>query len=411
MIAIHYVRRGLYIFALALLLGIGLLQPKAQAQLGVNIAATPVFSGFNLPLHITHAGDGSGRIFVVEKGGTIRIVQGGVLLPTPFLNISDRVQPPVLGTEEGLLSVAFPPGFAAKRYFYVYYTNLNGDNRVSRFHLTADDNVADPAREELIIFFSHPTFTNHNGGQLAFGPDGFLYIGTGDGGGGGDPSGNAQNPGSLLGKMLRIDVEPPPAGVSGPFRTFFPAIFKAEAGLAYRIPPDNPFVNTPGFRPEIWALGMRNPFRFSFDRLTGDLYIGDVGQNLFEEIDFQPAVGGGGRNYGWNIMEGLHCFLTPTCIQTGLTLPVTEYDHTLGCSVTGGTVYRGSTFPGLSGIYFFADFCTGRVWGLRNIGGIWQRQELLDTVHSISSFGEDEAANIYYADLTGGIVYRIDQIP
>ena len=395
---------GIFCFALILL---GVI-PEAVAQIGVNIINTPIVGGFNQPVHLTHAGDGSGRLFVVEQSGVIRIVQGGVLQPTPFLNITGRVKS---GGEEGLLSAAFPPGFTTKKYFYVYYTNRNGDNQVSRFHLTSDNNVADPAREDRIIYFNHPTFSNHNGGQIAFGPEGYLYIGTGDGGGGGDPFGNAQNLQSLLGKLLRIAVEQRSAGPTGPWHSYLPAIFQSTPGPAYRIPPDNPFVNNPGVLPEIWALGLRNPWRFSFDRQTGDLYIGDVGQNTWEEVDFQPIAAGGGQNYGWNIMEGAHCFTNSTCSSTGLTLPVAEYDHTLGCSVTGGGVYRGSTFPGLQGIYFFADFCSGRIWGQRHTAGLWQKQVLLTVPHNISTFGEDEAGNLYYADRTGGVVYRIEQVP
>jgi glucose/arabinose dehydrogenase len=386
---------GAIFIGLTLLLSGQFPDREAQAQIGVAVTVTPVIGGFSQPVHLTHAGDGSGRLFVVEQAGRIRVIQGGVIQTAPLLEITDRVKS---GGEEGLLSVAFPPGFADKKYFYVYYTNLNGDNQVSRFHLNPANNLGDPAREELIIYFNHPTNTNHNGGQLAFGPDGYLYIGTGDGGGGGDPSGNAQNQGSLLGKMLRIAVEPPPpGGASGPLKIFLPLAFKFEPSLGYRIPPDNPFVNIPGFRPEIRALGLRNPWRFSFDRLTGDLYVGDVGQEAWEEVNFQPASGGGGRNYGWNTMEGSHCYKSSSCDQSGLTLPVTEYPHTLvthddnGCSVTGGFVYRGPGNPGLQGIYLFGDFCSGRLWGLRQNGAVWQQQELLDTPHTISTFGEDEA--------------------
>jgi glucose/arabinose dehydrogenase len=420
MTTILRILRGVIFIGLTFLTGLHFPSPEAQAQIGVNITTVPVVGGLGQPVHLTHAGDGSGRIFVVEQIGRIRIVQGGALLTAPFLNIADRVLSTANGGggEEGLLSLAFPPAFAAKRYFYVYYTNLNGDNQVSRFYLTGNDNLADPTREELIIYFNHPVNANHNGGQLAFGPDGYLYIGTGDGGGGGDPSGNGQNPGSLLGKILRIDVEPPPpGGASGPLKIFLPLAFKSAPNLGYRIPPDNPFVNNPGFRPEIWALGLRNPWRFSFDRLTGDLYIGDVGQEAWEEVNFQPASGGGGRNYGWNTMEGSHCYNSPSCDQTGLTLPVTEYPHTLvthddnGCSVTGGVVYRGPGNPGLQGIYLFGDFCSGRLWGLRQNGTVWQQQELRDTPHTISTFGEDEAGKLYYADFAGGVVYRIDQTP
>ncbi|MCU0579336.1 MAG: PQQ-dependent sugar dehydrogenase [Desulfobacterota bacterium] len=414
MITILRALGGAIFIGLTLLYGLHGTPPEATAQIGVNIVATPVNSGLSQPVHITHAGDGSGRLFVVEQAGRIRVIVGGVLQPTPFLDITGRVK---FAGEEGLLSAAFPPGFSGKRYFYVYYTNLNGDNRVSRFHLDPTTGLGDPTREDLIIYFNHPTYANHNGGQTAFGPDGFLYIGTGDGGGGGDPLGNAQNPGSLLGKVLRIAVEPPgPSGVPGPLKTYLPLVFRGSPVSGYSIPPDNPFVNVPGYRPEIWALGLRNPWRFSFDRQTGDLYIGDVGQGEWEEVNFQPAGLLTGRNYGWNIMEGAHCYLSLTCNQTGLTLPVAEYPHTLithddnGCSITGGFVYRGPGNPDLQGIYFFGDYCTGRIWGLRQNAGVWQQQELLVTAHNISTFGEDEAGNLYYADRTGGIIYRVEQV-
>jgi hypothetical protein len=252
--------------------------------------------------------------------------------------------------------------------------------------VTADPDVADPNSEEILLAVPQP-FANHNGGQLAFGPDGFLYIGKGDGGSGGDPFNNAQNPASLLGKILRIDVE---SGV-----------------IPYAIPPSNPFVQTPGSRGEIWALGLRNPWRFSFDRQTGDLFIADVGQSAFEEVDFQPAGSAGGQNYGWRIMEGAHCFGDPACSQAGLALPVAEYDHAQGCSITGGFVYRGSAFPRMQGVYFYADFCSGRFWGMKRDGAAWQNTLLLTEPHSISSFGEDEAGDIYAADLAAGAVYEI----
>ena len=384
-----------------LLLGLFLLILPIQAGAQFPaISLTKQISGLSLPVHITHAGDGSGRLFIVEQPGRIRIVKNGVLLPTPFLDISITGANRVLsGGEQGLLSVAFPPQFNVKGYFYVYYTNLNGDNVAARYFLTANPDVADPNSEVILQTFPHPTFANHNGGQLAFGPDGFLYIGIGDGGGGGDPNNNGQNSSTFLGKILRIGVE----SVANP-RTD-----------TYVIPPGNPFVGTPGALPEIWALGVRNPFRFSFDRLTGDLYIGDVGQNLFEEIDFQPAASPGGQNYGWNIMEGVHCFNTldpnnplPTCNQAGLTLPVVEYDHTQGdCAVIGGFVYRGNLHPQMRGIYFYGDECTGRIRGLKRNGAVWQSGSLLDSPLVISSFGEDETGELYLTDYTVGDIYRI----
>ena len=316
-------RFGILLFVLM----VGFLSLQAHGQV-LSISLTKAVSGLSAPVHVTHAGDGSGRLFIVEQTGQIRIVRNGILEPAPFLNISDRV---LFGGERGLLSVAFPAGFAQKGYFYVNYTqNLNpvGATIVSRFFITANPDIADPASEQILLTIAQP-FANHNGGQLAFSPiDGFLYIGMGDGGSGGDPSNFAQNHAVLLGKMIRIDVETP---------VTFPA--------TYNIPASNPFTQNQGSLPEIWSLGLRNPFRFSFDRLTGDLYIGDVGQNRFEEIDFRPAASLGGENYGWDIMEGLSCFNEldfnnplANCNQVGLTLPVVVYEHGQGdCSVTGGT--------------------------------------------------------------------------
>lgn len=344
--------------------------------------------GPSLPVHITHAGDGSERLFVVEQAGRIWIIQDGALLSTPFLDISDRV---VSGGEQGLLSVAFPPDYGGKGYFYVDYTSITGggDTVVARYNVSGDPNVADPESEQVLLTTDQP-FSNHNGGQLAFGPDTYLYIGMGDGGSGGDPLNNAQSPGTLLGKLLRIDVESDPG--AGP----------------YLIPSDNPFIEDVEFRDEIWALGLRNPWRFSFDRQTGDVYIGDVGQSSHEEIDFQPASSTGGENYGWNVMEGAHCFNSTPCDQTGLVLPVAEYDHSQGnCSVTGGMVYRGHEYAGLQGIYLYGDFCSGQIWGLRKNGTEWQSALLLDSPYTISTFGEDEAGNLYLADYSSGDIFKI----
>ncbi len=359
------------------------------AQGGVDwppIALTRQVSGLHLPVHVAHAGDGRGRLFVVEQGGRIRIVKNDVLLSTSFLDITDRVG---CCGERGLLSVAFPPDYSSKGYFYVNYTDKSGDTVVARYRLSADPDQANPNSEEVILTVAQP-YANHNGGQLAFGPnDGYLYIGMGDGGSGGDPENNAQNPASLLGKMLRIDV---------------------EAGAApYALPPGNPYTQTTGYRGEIWALGLRNPWRFSFDRQTGDLYIGDVGQNLYEEVDFQPASSPGGENYGWRIMEGLHCYDPPSCDPGGLTLPVGEYDHAQGCSITGGLVYRGQDYPGLQGIYFYADYCNGRIWGLKRDGPDWQNALLFQATFKITSFGEDQAGNLYVTDYENGDIYKITE--
>jgi glucose/arabinose dehydrogenase len=283
--------------------------------------------------------------------------------------------------------VVFPKDYAKKRHFYVNYTDRKGDTVVARYRLTPDADQADPKSEEVILFIEQP-FANHNGGQLAFGPDGYLYIGMGDGGAVGDPFNNGQKPGALLGKLLRIDVE---SGVK-----------------PYSIPPRNPFIGKKEFRSEIWAFGLRNPWRFSFDRKTGDLYIADVGQNKYEEIDFQPASSAGGENYGWNIMEGTHCYRSGNCDTAGLMMPAAEYDHSKGCSITGGMVYRGKEFPGLQGIYFYSDYCSGRIWGLGKSNDAWQNRELLKSGAAVSTFGEDEQGNLYVADYSAGVLYKIE---
>ncbi len=350
-----------------------------------NISLLRLNGGLVHPVHITHAGDGSRRLFAVEQVGRIRIIRADSLLTAPFLDISDRV---LSGGEQGLLSVAFPPGFESSGRFYVNYTRQpDGATVIARYRVTADPDITDQLSEEVLKVISQP-FPNHNGGQLAFGPDGFLYIGMGDGGYAGDPLKNAQNHGSLLGKMLRIDVE------SGTF--------------PYSVPPTNPFVFSSDYLPEIWALGLRNPWRFSFDRQTGDLYIGDVGQNLYEEVDLQPASSTGGENYGWNIMEASHCYLSPSCSSAGLVLPVAEYDHTTGdCSIIGGMIYRGLKYPGLHGVYLYGDECSGRIRGLKKNGGSSQNTILLDSPFVITTFGEDETGSLYLADYTSGTIYRV----
>jgi glucose/arabinose dehydrogenase len=367
--------------ALAALVVVGSAAPSVAEWPQISLAR--VITGLAMPVHITHAGDGSGRLFAVEQAGRIRIFSGGTLLPLPFLDIASRVG---CCGERGLLSVAFPPGYSSKRYFYVDYTNTGGNTVVSRFRLTTDPDLADPGSEQVVLTIVQP-YANHNGGQLAFGPDGYLYVGMGDGGSAGDPQNNAQNGAALLGKILRIDVE--------------------SGAAPYAVPPSNPFAGRAGYRGEIWALGLRNPWRFSFDRRTGDLYIADVGQNQYEEIDFQPAGDSGGENYGWRTMEAGHCFDPNPCTQTGLVQPVFEYDHSNGCSVTGGFVYRGGLYPRMQGVYFFSDYCSGRLWGLRRDGSSWQTTQLLDSTFAVSTFGEDEAGNIYLSDYNAGDVYKL----
>ena len=401
----------------------GVFQPNrvVDAKPSANIpplSFQEVVSGLASPVHLTNAGDGSGRVFIVEQAGKVLIYENS-LLSQPFLDISDRVQSPASGggNEEGLLSVAFPPEFGSKvNHFYVYYTNKHGDNQVSRFDVSADADLADADTEKLVIYINHPTYSNHNGGQLAFGPDGYLYIGTGDGGGGGDPNKNAQNPGSLLGKILRIDVEMQQTLEFTPtMKIYLPLAAQgnqAVGQISYRIPETNPFVGRDGYRPEIWALGLRNPWRFSFDPLTGDLLIGDVGQNEREEVDFQPASSPGGENYGWNIMEGNACYGSTACNQTGLVLPVHEYLHAdSNCSITGGFVYRGTSIPTMQGVYLFADFCSGRVWGMQSNGSTWDVQELAQLGLGISSFGDDENGELYliFRGQNDKVIYKIVQ--
>ena len=364
-------------------------QPSADvAALAPYVALHQVAAGLQQPLFATHAGDGSGRMFVVEKAGRIRILAGGALPTAPFLDIRAKVGSS--GGEQGLLGLAFHPSYASNGRLYVNYTNLSGNTVVARYMVSADPNLADSASESIVLTFAQPA-ANHNGGMLAFGPDGMLYVGSGDGGGAGDTANNAQSLTTLLGKILRLDV---------------------DAGSPYAIPTDNPFASSsnPAVRKEIWAYGLRNPWRLSFDRQSGDVYIADVGQGSREEVDFQPAASPGGENYGWRTMEGSLCYNPSSgCSQTGLTLPVAEYDHgsTGGCSITGGYVYRGAEFPELDGVYLYADYCTGRVWGLqRDPGGAWQSALLLDTAFNISSFGEDQAGEVYLTDLGGGRLFR-----
>jgi glucose/arabinose dehydrogenase len=335
------------------------------------------------PTHITHAGDGGGRLFLMEQEGRILIVKNGALLKVPFLDIRDRVG---CCGERGLLSMAFPPRYAQKQHFYVNYTDRSGDTVVARYRTTKDPDRADAGSQEVVLIVKQP-FANHNGGQLAFGPDGYLYIGMGDGGAANDPFGNGQKPDTLLGKLLRIDVE--------------------SGARPYMVPSSNPFVGREGVLPEIWASGLRNPWRFSFDRHTGNLFVADVGQNKYEEVNFRSSSSKGGENYGWNVMEGMHCFRSKTCDSSGLVIPVVEYNHKAGCSVTGGMVYRGTAIPSLDGTYLYADYCSGRIWGLRKSNGHWISTELADTELSISTFGEDEAGEIYVADHDSGSIYQI----
>jgi len=342
-----------------------------------------VIDDLSAPVHLTHAGDGSGRIFVVERRGRIRIVQDDEVLIEPFLDIEDRVS---LGGERGLLSVAFHPNYEENGRFFVYY-NRNGDGAsiISEYNVTADENQADPSSEQILLTITQP-FSNHNGGLIKFGPDGYLYIGMGDGGSGGDPLENGQDRQTLLGALLRIDVDNTDAN-------------------PYGIPADNPFVEVPDALDEIYAYGFRNPWRYSFDRCDGRLFLGDVGQSSFEEVDLVEK----GGNYGWNTMEGSECFDPRfNCNPAGLELPIAEYGHGGGhCSITGGYVYRGTEYPSLIGHYLYGDFCSGQMFtAFQNEEGEWVDQQLERPGFSITSFGEDEAGNLYLVDI-GGAVYKV----
>jgi glucose/arabinose dehydrogenase len=357
----------------------------ARAQ---QIALSTFVTGLSNVVHVQH--DGLGRIYLVQQQGIIRVHDGTALRVTPFLNIDPIVQG---GGEEGLLSVAFHPNYAANGFFYVYYTNNSGNNVVARYQRSASDPfVANPASAFILLTLNHPNFSNHNGGSINFGPDGNLYIDTGDGGGGGDPDENAQDLGSLLGKQLRLDV---------------------NTGSPYGIPAGNPFVGVPGARPEIWSYGLRNPWRFTFDRQTGDMFIGDVGQNAIEEIDFQPA-GVGGRNYGWDDMEGSQCYEPSSgCLTANRVLPIIEVIHGSGdCAIVGGFRYRGTQVPFLAGKYLHSDNCSGRIRvATETSPGVWSDTIELDTPRNITTFGEDGNGELYVAAADNGTVYRIVGVP
>lgn len=348
-----------------------------------------VAQGLFRPVAITHAGDS--RLFVTQQDGRVMIVEGATVRPTPFLDIRSLV---TFAGERGLLSIAFDPGYQQNGRFFVNYTDRNSDTVIARYNVSATDpNQADLASRTQILLIDQPdSFANHKGGQLQFGPDGNLYVGMGDGGSGGDPGNRAQNLDLLLGKLLRIDV-------SGP---------------TYTNPPSNPFIGRSG-RDEIWAYGLRNPWRFSFDRASADLWIADVGQGDWEEVNFQSATSVGGENYGWRRMEGSHCFNPPAnCNDGTLVVPVIEYGHTGGaCSVTGGYVYRGARYPGLNGLYIYGDYCNGMIWGARRQpDGTVTARTLTDAGFFISTFGEDLNGELYVADHQAGAIYRlIDTTP
>jgi glucose/arabinose dehydrogenase len=369
--------------------GAGAPAAAVAAETPVAVRWVDVATGLERPVLVTHAGDGSGRLFVVEQPGRIRILRDGRLLERPFLDARGLLDES--SGERGLLGLAFPPDFRRTGEFFVAHTGPGPSNRVTRMKVSAGDpDRADPASAETVLSIRDPAH-NHNGGGIVFGPDGYLWVGTGDGGSAGDPWDNARDRGELLGKMLRLDVRRRP----------------------YAVPPDNPFVGRSGARGEIWALGLRNPWRFSFDRATGELWIGDVGQNAWEEIDVEDPKTGGGHHYGWKTLEARHCFDPRRgCESDGTRLPMHEYGRDAGCSVTGGHVYRGRALPALAGRYLFADYCTGTVWALaRRPEGPPEVAVLLASRRSISSFGEDEAGEIYLCDHLGGAVGRLEAVP
>jgi uncharacterized protein (TIGR03437 family) len=353
-----------------------------------SIALYRLAAGFEMPTVIRFPPDGSDRMFVVEQRGSIRILKNGMRLDRPFLDVRAKVS---CCDERGLLGLAFSPSFRSNRTFFINYTDSQGNSVVSRMRVsTADDDSADASSEQVILQVTQP-YANHNGGSLVFGPDGYLYLGFGDGGSAGDPQNNAQRTDTLLGKILRIDVE--------------------SVQPTYSIPPTNPFIGNSAYRPEIWATGLRNPWRFSFDRQTKDLWIGDVGQNRAEEIDFQPASSKGGENYGWRRMEGLGCYPAGSnCDREGTTLPILEYGRQFGQSVTGGYVYRGSSYPALRGFYLYGDFGSGNLWAVQPQGSGWDNRLVLASQRQISTFGEDESGELYLADYRGEI-YRITAGP
>ena len=349
----------------------------------VSLRAVEVASGLSNPLYLT-APPGDDRLFVVEQAGRVRIIKGGVLLPQPFVDITARVSS---GGERGLLSIAFHPQYATNGYVYASYTDLAGDTRIERYSVSQTNvDAADPTSARLVLSVAQP-YANHNGGLVLFGPDGMFYVGLGDGGSGGDPHNNGQSTATLLGKLLRLDV---------------------DGGTPYAIPAGNPFIGQAGARGEIWALGLRNPWRFAFDRVAGLLYVADVGQSQWEEIH-AVAADRPGVNYGWRILEGSQCYGAATCNAQGLERPVVEYSHAEGCSVTGGAPYRGSLLPGIVGHYFYSDYCAGFLRSFRYENGqaVDRRSWDVGTLGSVLSFGEDAAGELYILSVNGR-VYRLE---
>jgi glucose/arabinose dehydrogenase len=355
---------------------------SGACQRSEEVILKQVMTGFEKPVHLNSPPGDPGRLFIVEVKGRIRIIKNGNLLPTPFMDIVDEVQ--TYG-EMGLLSIAFHPNFQTNRYFYIYYIDLKRHTRVVRFQtLEGNPDVADLSTAKTIMRFKQP-YKNHKGGLLKFGEDGMLYIGLGDGGRQGDPDNQSQNRGTVLGDLLRIDV---------------------DHGDPYTIPPDNPYAGSSEFRPEIWAWGLRNPWRYAFDEEENLLYIADVGEKGFEEVNVAPA-NAGGLNYGWNIMEGNHCFTDPNCKTDGFIRPVDEYTHKEGCAIVGGAVYRGKELSSIRGHYFYGDWCLGFIRSFRYHNGkaVDKRQWDFGVPDNITSFGEDSDHNLYVV-YESGKIYR-----
>jgi len=358
------------------------------------LTATLIATGLDSPVALAVPQGELERLFIVEQPGRIRVIERGAVSEVPFLDLTDRV---VAGGERGLLGLAFHPAFAENRRLFVNYTGSGGQTRVSEFRVSDDTERADPASERIVLTVAQP-FSNHNGGDLAFGPDGMLYIALGDGGSADDPRGHGQNLGTPLGSVLRIDV---------------------DGAEPFEVPADNPFVSRVDAFPAIWAYGLRNPWRMSFDRETGDLYIGDVGQNRVEEIDVGLAARHGGENYGWNITEGSLCFEPPSgCSGEGITPPVLEYGHDQGCSVTGGVVYRGCRMPGYHGSYFYGDFCSALIRSFHLQDGAvvdhidWTEDlSRAADIENISAFGVDAEGEIYVLSLGGSIFKIVPVVP
>ena len=353
------------------------------------ITLTLVANGFFRPVLLTNAGDDTGRLFILEQNGRIWIYLDGQILSDAFLDLTDRVSQSVTRgySELGLLGLAFPPDFAESGVFYVHYNDRNNRTTLSQFNLSDDPNIGDPTSEVVLLTLDQP-FPNHNGGEIAFGPnDGYLYMGLGDGGSAGDPLDTGQDPSDWYGSILRIAV---------------------TGDGTYSVPEDNPSASREGFAPEVWSYGLRNPYRFSFDSATGDMYIADVGQNVWEEINFQPAESAGGENYGWSDYEASAAY-SSSAVPADMTYPVAEYSHEAGrCSVTGGYVYRGEAVPELEAVYLYGDYCSGETWAAwRNLDGEWQSDLFYPVGENVTAFGRDQAGELYIVTYNGD-VYRID---